>query len=233
MTEELSIKHKKMLGIAAIAVAVLFSAAIFFFIGSPLVSLVSKPKDFRLWVNNFGIWGKLIFVGMIILQVIVAIIPGEPFEIAAGYAFGAVEGTILCLIGAVIGSALIFMLVRRFGVILVEIFFSKEKIESLKFLNNSKKISALFFIIMLIPGTPKDLLSYFAPLTKMKFSAWMLIVSITRIPSIITSSIGGSALGEQKYVFAAVAFAVTLLISGIGLLIYRKIQADKNKDNNS
>ncbi|MEE1280461.1 MAG: TVP38/TMEM64 family protein, partial [Oscillospiraceae bacterium] len=83
------------------------------------------------------------------------------------------------------------------------------------------------FIIMLIPGTPKDLLSYFAPLTKMKLSTWMLIVSITRIPSIITSSIGGSALNEQKYMFAGVAFAITILISGIGVLIYKKIEANK------
>lgn len=230
MADRFTQKHKKLFGILAIVIAIIFSAAVFFFLGKPLISLVSKPKVFRDWVNNFGIWGRLIFVGIIILQVIVAIIPGEPFEIAAGYAFGAIEGTILCLVGAIIGSALIFLLVRKFGVMLVEVFFSKEKIDSLTFLKNSKKMTALFFIIMLIPGTPKDLLSYFAPLTKMNLSTWMLIVSITRIPSIITSSIGGSALNEQKYVFAGVAFAITLLISGIGVLIYKKIGANKNNN---
>ncbi len=231
MSDRFTQKHKKLFGILAIVIAIIFSAAAFIFLGKPLISLVSKPKVFRDWVNNFGIWGRLIFVGMIILQVVVAVIPGEPFEIAAGYAFGAIEGTILCLVGAIIGSILIFLLVRKFGIMLVEIFFSKEKIDSLKFLKNSKKMTALFFIIMLIPGTPKDLLSYFAPLTKMRLSTWILIVSITRIPSIITSSIGGSALGEQKYMFAAVAFAIALTVSGIGLLIYKKIGA--NKDNQS
>lgn len=229
MADKFTQRHKKLFGILAIVIAIIFSAAVFIFIGKPLISLVSNPKEFRDWVNNFGILGRLIFVGMIILQVIVAIIPGEPFEIAAGYAFGAIEGTLLCLVGAIIGSILIFLLVRKFGIMLVEVFFSKEKIDSLKFLKNSKKMTALFFIIMLIPGTPKDLLSYFAPLTKMKLSIWILIVSITRIPSIITSSIGGSALGEQKYMFAAVAFAITLLISGIGVLIYKKIESNKDK----
>ncbi|MEE1280395.1 MAG: TVP38/TMEM64 family protein, partial [Oscillospiraceae bacterium] len=130
MADRFTQKHKKLFGILAIVIAIIFSAAVFFFLGKPLISLVSKPKVFRDWVNNFGIWGRLIFVGMIILQVIVAIIPGEPFEIAAGYAFGAIEGTILCLVGAIIGSALIFLLVRRFGIMLVEVFFSKEKIDS-------------------------------------------------------------------------------------------------------
>lgn len=229
MAEKFSEKHKKIFGIIAIIFVILFSAAVFFLVGKPLISFVSEPEKFRQWVDNFGIWGRIIFVGMIVLQVIFAIIPGEPFEIAAGYAFGAIEGTILCLIGAIVGSILIFLLVRKFGVMLVELFFSKEKIASLSFLNNSKKMNTLFFIVMLIPGTPKDLLSYFAGLTEMKLTTWILIVSVSRIPSIITSSIGGSALGEQKYLFAIIAFAVTIAISAVGLLIYNKIQSKKEK----
>ena len=225
MSNEFSERHKKVLGISSIIIAVFFSIAIFIFVGKPLVSFVSNPESFRQWVDNFGIWGRIIFVGMIILQVVVAIIPGEPFEIAAGYAFGAIEGTLLCLIGMIIGSIVIFLLVRKFGVMLVEVFFSRKKIESLKFLSDNRKLSSLFFIIMLIPGTPKDLLSYFAGLTKMKLTTWILIVSISRIPSIITSAIGGNALGEKKYIFAIIAFVVTIAISAVGLLIYNKIQA--------
>lgn len=79
------------------------------------------------------------------------------------------------------------------------------------------------FLLMLIPGTPKDLLSYFAPLTGTGPWTWLWITTVARIPSIVTSTIGGSALGVQNYVFAAIALGVTLLISGAGLLIYRRI----------
>ena len=41
-----------------------------------------------------SIWGRVAFIGMVIFQIIVACIPGEPLEIGAGYAFGALEGTI-------------------------------------------------------------------------------------------------------------------------------------------
>lgn len=60
-------------------------------------------------------------------------IPGEPLEISGGYAFGAVRGSLLCLLGAFLGSVAVFALVRRFGRELVDIFFPREKLEKLKF----------------------------------------------------------------------------------------------------
>ena len=71
------------------------------------------------------------------LQVLVAVIPGEPLEISGGYAFGAVQGTVLCMLGAFLGGVVVFAFVRRFGRELVEVFFPKEKIESLRFLQSS------------------------------------------------------------------------------------------------
>lgn len=65
----------------------------------------------------------------------------------------------------------------------------------------------------MIPGTPKDLMVYFIGLTKIKTLHFILITSIARLPSIVTSTIGGNALGMQNYVFAIVVFAVTLVIS--------------------
>ena len=115
------------------------------------------------------------------------------------------EGTLLCLAGTTIGSMAVYFFVRRFGVRAVEIFFSKEKIESLRFLRDTRRRNTLIFLLMLIPGTPKDLLSYFVPLTGMGPRTWSWITTVARIPSIVTSTIGGSALGVQNYVFAGVA----------------------------
>ncbi len=226
---KLTQKQKKGIAIACIVLFVLLSAAICWFIGKPMIKFVSEPETFRQWIDDRGIWGQLAFLGMMILQVFVAVIPGEPLEICAGYAFGMWEGTLLCLIGTVVGSALVFLFVRKFGVKAVEIFFSREKIQSLKFLQKSAKRDFLVFMIYLIPGTPKDLLCYVVGLTDMKLSTMLLITTIARIPSVITSTIGGNALGMQDYLFAVLAFAGTLLISGIGILIYRRICAVHQK----
>ena len=147
--------------------------------------------------------------------------PGEPLEISGGYAFGAVQGTVLCMLGAFLGSVVVFAFVRRFGRELVEVFFPKEKIESLRFLQSSPKRDLLFWIVFVVPGTPKDLLCYFAGLTDLSWGKWLLICSAGRLPSIITSTVGGSAVGGRQYLFAILVFAGTMALSAVGLLIYR------------
>lgn len=64
----------------------------------------------------------------------------------------------------------------------------------------------------------------------MKLHTFLLISTIARIPSVITSTIGGHALGTQQYVFAAVVFAITIIISLIGILIYRRISKQEKEE---
>lgn len=223
-------RQKKIWGIATIIGLVVFMGLLCWFVGRPMIRFVSEPEKFRLWVDEHGIWGRLAFIGMVIFQIIVAIIPGEPLEIGAGYAFGAVEGTILYLIGAVLGGAIVVLLVRRYGIKLVEVFFPKEKIMSLRFMQDSRRLELLVFIVFMIPGTPKDLLCYAVGLTNLRMRDWLWISLVARIPSVITSTIGGNALGERNYVFAAAVFAVTLLISLGGILLYRHICRKENEE---
>lgn len=215
--------QKKRLSLLSIVLFILFCLLVTIFIGVPMVKLAKQPELFRAWVDSFGFWGQLIFVGMVILQVIVALIPGEALELAGGYAFGAVEGTVLCMIGIVIGSWLVFAAVRRVGPKLVEVFFADREIKRLAFLQNPKKARVLTFILMTIPGTPKDLLSYFAGLTPLTTAQWLSIVTFARIPSLVSSTVSGAAAGEKNYLLAGIVMASTLLISGIGILYYRKI----------
>ena len=216
-------KHKKVVWFIAMIVFVAFMAAIAYFVGGPIIRFAEDPEAFRTWVDSAGIWGRVAFVGMVVLQVLVAFIPGEPIELVAGYAFGFWEGSILTLLGFLIGSWLVFLLVRKFGVKLVEVFFSREKIDSFAFLKNPKKTKAVAFILMLIPGTPKDFLSYFAGLTHLTTWQWLSIVMIGRLPSLITSTATGAAAGEENYILSVIMLAATVLLTGAGILYYRYI----------
>lgn len=189
----------------------------------PLMQIAEDPHAFRMWVQEQGVLGGLACVGLMMLQVVVAVLPGEPLEIAAGYAFGAWQGMLLCLTGAVLGCALVMAVTRRFGPRLMRAFFKQEQIDSLSFLQNRERLRLILFIVFFIPGSPKDLLNYGLGLTRLRMPGVLLLTGVARIPSIITSTVGGSALGEQNYLFAAAVFVGTALLSALGLLGYHRI----------
>ncbi len=227
--ENLTKRQKNIVGIAIFVLLLSFCGVVGWFIGKPMIEFVSRPEEFRAWVDSHGIFGRIAFIGMTVFQVVIALVPGEPLEIGAGYAFGAVEGTILCLIGIGLGGMLVFYLVKNFGIRFVELFFSMEKIKSLKILQSSKKRDTLMFLIFFLPGTPKDLITYFAGLTDVKVSYFIFLTTLARIPSVVSSTVGGSALGVKSYLTAIIVFAVTLIISAVGWVIYKKIITEKKK----
>lgn len=230
--ENLTLKQKRIIGITAIGLFILFCGIVGWFIGRPMIEFVSTPEKFRIWVQGHGILGDIAFVFMTVFQVIIAFVPGEPLEIGAGYAFGWVRGTVLCILGTALGSLIVFILVRKLGIRLVEVFFSYEKIKGLKFLQNRKKVGIIVFLLFFLPGTPKDLITYFIGLTDIKFSYFIFLVSIARLPSIVTSTIGGSALGTQKYNMAILVFAITLIVSICGWFGYNLLTKFKDRRDN-
>ena len=224
---EQNIKKQKIIIMAVMAFLFIVFSVISVVVGVPLVRSASEPEHFREWIESLGLWGDFAYMALVMLQVVVAFIPGEPVEILGGYAFGVWHGTILYLIGAFVGSVIVFLFVRRCGRAAAEIFFSKDKLDSLKILHTSPKRTLIFTVIFTAPGTPKDLLAYFAGLTDMKLSTWLLICSFGRIPSAITSTIGGSALGDGEYSSAVLALIVTAVLSLIGVLVYKLVIKEK------
>lgn len=226
-------RKNKIIAIGIIVVMALVSVIIFRRVGTPLVEFVMDGERFGQWVDQYGVWSRLAYMGMVVLQILVAVIPGEPFEIAGGYAFGAIEGTILCVVASWIGSIFVFSMVRAFGTKLVQIFFPLEKINSYRFLKNDRKRDLLFFVLFFIPGTPKDILCYVAGLTNMKFGTWCIIALMAKLPSIVTSTVGGDALGEGAYVRAIVVFVITAIISLTGAICYNGYIKKKEREHQS
>ena len=220
---DLSEKKRKIIAAVTVAVFALFIALLTVFAARQIDELSKDPLVFRNWIQSFGFWGKLVFVSLAAIQVILALIPGGPVQIAAGYAFGIIEGSVLCTVGIQIGSAIAFLLARYLGTKVIYLFFSREKVESVHFLQSSKRLEFLTFICFLIPGAPKDLLTYFCGITKIPFWKFILITTIARIPSIIISVMSGNALVEQEYILAIIIIAVLCLFSFIGFLTYKKI----------
>lgn len=201
-----------------------------------LKSSFSDTDAFKAFVEENYLLSTILLIIICAVQVIVALIPGELVEIASGYAFGTVPGALICLTGITLGSVLVLLLSRKLGRRFVESLYPREKIDSLPILRDPKKRNVFTAILFLIPGTPKDLITYIIGITDMSIPLYLIIATVARFPSIIISTIGGDALGDNKFVSALIAFIVSAVISLTGYLIYTRIskgrRAKKSKKDN-
>lgn len=213
-------RRRKILAGISLAVVVLLVVFVTLFVSRWLSSF--SREDFRDYVRSFGVLAPAVMLGLQILQVFIALIPGELVESAAGFILGPWLGTLVCYLGIALASALILTLTRRYGVKLVEVFISREKINELRFLSTEQKRNALIFLLFFIPGTPKDLLTYFVGLTDIRLKTFLLLSMVARIPSVITSTFGGHLLGEERYIGAVILYGITGVLCLLGMLGYNQ-----------
>ncbi len=192
-----------------------------------LAPYLNSTEQLRVFLESYGWKGRFILLGIQCLQVVVALIPGEIVELGAGYAYGAIEGTLLCLMGITISSAAVFLLTKKLGAPMVETFISREKLNQFRFFNSEEKRKRILFLLFFIPGTPKDALTYVAGLTTIRLPQFLFITLFARIPSILSSTISGQMLGDKDYRTAIIVYAITAVVSIGGYLLYQKFIKQK------
>ncbi len=229
------VKHysKKVSIMVLIATAVILAVLTLF--GMMFIQYEFEQTDsFALLVEENYLLSALLLIVICIVQVMVAFIPGEVVEIAAGYAFGPWLGALYCIIGITIGSIIVIALTRKFGRGFVESLYPREKIDNLPILRSPQKLNTLVALLFFIPGTPKDLMTYAVGLTKMKIGAYVLLTTVSRLPSILISTVSGGALGDDKLVRALIFFIISAITGIAGYFIYlliSKKHSHKKTDN--
>lgn len=189
-------------------------------IAEPLTKFLTDPAEFQQFAKTNPILAGIVFMGIMMLQIVIAVIPGEPVQLAAGYAFGTLWGTVLALGGSILGSAVVFLLVKRYGRVLVELFFSEEQLNKISFINDSKRLNTLVFILMFIPGTPKDLITYIVGLTPMSLLTWLLISTPARTPALLASTVAGANFGNGNTKLTMIILVITGILAVLGIIYY-------------
>ena len=226
---ERTLRRRRALALLSLTVVVLFFGWLTWVVSRWFMTFNDDPQAFKAFIDSYGWTGRFIALGIQMLQVFVSLIPGELVEIGIGYTYGALEGTLLCLGGVAFASSLVFALVKRWGVRLVELFIDPKKIDELRFINNEQKLKRLIFLLFFIPGTPKDLLTYFVGLTRIRLHEFLIISLIARIPSVVSSTWGGNMIQEQAYGQAVLLFVITGAVSLLGIALYNRLVKRKNE----
>ena len=207
-------KHKKALAYLkfALLLFILVGIPVFLYLkyGADIFSKDAAGNLLAYLKANRSIAFALIII-MQMIQVIVCILPGQPIQFASSYMFGVLPALLLSLIGAVIGSTITFWLAKLLGKDFVSIIFDKDKVDEYHRKLNSGKGLALAGFIYLIPGVPKDLVSYVAGISDMKFKPFILVSNIARIPGMLGSLLLGTFAERGDYVAIGILCVVVTL----------------------
>jgi uncharacterized membrane protein YdjX (TVP38/TMEM64 family) len=185
--------------------------------------LTSKEKV-RAWIMSYGSAAPLIFVALQILQVVIAPIPGEATGFLGGYLFGTTYGFLLSMVGLAIGSMIAFLLGRWLEIHFVEKIVAPETLAKFDFIVE-RQGALIAFLLFLIPGFPKDYLSFIMGLSKMPLRVFMIIATVGRLPATLLLTMQGANVYEGNYVLFFVSLGIFLLVGSLGFLyketIYR------------
>jgi uncharacterized membrane protein YdjX (TVP38/TMEM64 family) len=187
------------------------------------MNIFTSVEGFKALVLQTGPWGPVVFVALQILQVFIFVLPGEIAQIAGGYLFGLVEGTLLSLVGISLGSLLNFTLAQVLGKPFVNRLFGKEKLGKFEAILTSSRMETAFFLLFLIPGIPKDILCYVAGLSTMKFPGFLGVSMLGRLPGIVGSTAIGQAAGQGNRTAVIVISLVAALLFILGMRFHERI----------
>lgn len=192
----------------------------------PTLSIVFEPGGVETLIElitSQGPLGVLILLGMQLLQIIVAFIPGEVVQIAAGMMYGPLWGSVVILVGCVLSSMVVYELVHKLGAPFVRSMVGEKQLLKFRQFELSGKFGVTVFILFLIPGFPKDVLTYIVPLSDMNLRTFLLLSTIGRTPGVIISTYAAAGLADGNIVTSVIIFVVAAFIAIIVLLLRNRI----------
>jgi len=168
--------------------------------------LISDRELVRDFIMSFGLGAPVVFMGIQILQVIFAPVPGEATGFIGGYLFGTIKGFVYSSVALSIGSLINFAIGRFLGVSFVRKIIPPEKFEKFDSMLKRQGIIVLF-ILFVFPGFPKDYLCLFLGLSTLPLKVFILLAAVGRMPGTFLLSLQGAFLLEENYVILGIIAA--------------------------
>jgi uncharacterized membrane protein YdjX (TVP38/TMEM64 family) len=182
---------------------------------SPVIAfLVRLYRDKQFLKEIVASWGWLapvVFVLIQALQVVLSPIPGEITGPVGGALFGTWWGLLYSTIGLTTGTLLCFGIGRKWGEPFVRPWLSEHNWNRLNFIVEAEG-AILCFLLYVIPGFPKDIISYLFGISPLPFWLFAVVSTLGRLPGTWISSYFGANVAEQQYIYALVFLAVVVAL---------------------
>ncbi len=187
-----------------------------------LYGLLSDRARIQGFIAGFGMAAPLVFMGLQVLQVVVAPLPGEATGFIGGFLFGTLHGLIYSSIGLTIGSWINFCIGKALGHRYARRLIPKAQLDRIDQLLRRQGL-VVVFVLFLIPGFPKDYLCLFLGLSTMPMKVFLLLAAVGRVPGTLLLSLQGASLSGGDYRLFAVVTAVCVAMAGAGYRFRERI----------
>ena len=185
-------------------------------------------------IESYGNFGKFIYVVINFLQTTLIPITNIPTIFAGTYVYGPLDAANLAIIGVLVGSVVSFYIGRIFGTKLLIWILGEQKLN--KYLEMMKgRENVVFFLTMLLPGFPDDIICMVAGITPMRFRFFAITLLITRTLPIYLTAYGASVIPLDSVWGWVVWISIYVIVFYAGQKILRNwdaILAYFNKDKN-
>lgn len=194
-------------------------------------SFFGSQEVIRDFVNQFGIFAPLVFIGLQILQVIITPFSHYAVSISGGFIFGTWQGFIYNWVGRVIGTAIAFYLARFFGRKVIQHVVKAKTVK--KYDHYFEKGKALLFLAYFLPLFPDDELSYLAGISAISPRIFLPLMAIGHVSGSLSLAYIGNGIQSFKEPMFIILSIITL-IGGVWFLWhFRKIKDDSNQTHTS
>ncbi len=176
----------------------------------------SRGEELQNKLQGLGIRGHVTVAVLSMVQVLLAVLPAEPVQVAAGLSFGFPIGVLCCAIGVFCGNLVIYILYHVYGEKLRECFMKNLDIDFAR-AATSDRVVLFIFILYFLPAIPYGMICFFAASVGMRYPRFAVVTFLGSLPSVCI----GVGLGDLAIVSGwAVSLSLFLILVVLLALIF-------------
>lgn len=183
---------------------------------------INSVEKLRQFILSLGFWGRFAFVLIQFLQVTFLPVPSTITTLAGVLIYGPLQTALLSLSGILLGSVFAFWLGRMFGKKLVTFMVGEKTCQKwADFLTNAKYS---FFVMMILPMFPDDVLCLVAGITNMSWPFFVTTNLLARPIGVFLTCYLGSGEIIPYYGWGLAVWAVIIVVVAVLLFLTYKYQ---------
>ncbi|HEN2434431.1 TPA: TVP38/TMEM64 family protein [Streptococcus agalactiae] len=149
------------------------------------LGILNDSNELKDLVHKYEFWGPMIFIVAQIVQIVFPVIPGGVTTVAGFLIFGPTLGFIYNYIGIIIGSVILFWLVKFYGRKFVLLFMDQKTFDKYESKLETSGYEKFLIFCMASPISPADIMVMITGLSNMSIKRFVTIIMITKPISII------------------------------------------------